>query len=89
MKKLSKHISSLRTALKVRKLQKQINIPTMLFLGRYDKTFDVKHTLNGFNRYFKDKPTLFEHFIFDESGHLCFEEEPKLFIDKFLDYIKK
>ncbi|GHU48088.1 hypothetical protein FACS1894218_4030 [Bacilli bacterium] len=69
---------------KLRKCQKQIQVPTLLLVGKYDRTVPAKHTMNGFKRY-NDQTQMY---MFENSGHLIFEEETQLFVDKVISFIK-
>jgi pimeloyl-ACP methyl ester carboxylesterase len=77
----------LPTILKTRKQQKNITIDTLLLVGEHDRAICGYHTIKNFKKYFKNKPL--QTYMFQNSGHLCFEEEQPLFIEKVLEFIKK
>ncbi|GHU32691.1 hypothetical protein FACS1894166_06540 [Bacilli bacterium] len=77
--------ASLGKLLRLRKYQKQIKAPTLLLVGKYDRTVPAKQTMRGFKRY-NDKTQMY---MFENSGHLIFEEETKLFVEKVINFIKQ
>ncbi|MDR0545573.1 MAG: alpha/beta hydrolase [Mycoplasmataceae bacterium] len=85
MKALGRHLQNFFTMYYVQKIQKSINCDTMLLLGKYDKTIDCQMSLKLFNKYFANKKL--QTFVFENSGHLCFEEEPNLFEQKVLTFL--
>lgn len=87
MKKLGSHLNKLSTALKTRKMQKNINVDTLLLVGVRDRAISGQHTIKGFKRYFKNKK--FQYYMFNDSGHLCFEEEQPLFVKKVVEFVKQ
>jgi esterase/lipase len=86
MKRLFKRMSSIGFLLKIRKMQKHIKTPFLLLLGKHDRAIPSQHSLNAFRRYYKDK---LNYFMFENSAHLCFEEETDLFVDKVIEFVKK
>lgn len=86
MKKLFQHMSSPEGLKIVRQAQKSIKTESLLLVGAYDRVIPAKHTLNGFHRYIPDGLSTY---MFENSGHLPFEEEQDLFIQKVLEFVKK
>jgi pimeloyl-ACP methyl ester carboxylesterase len=86
MKRLFKRMSSIGFMLKIRKMQKNIKTPFLLLVGKYDRAIPSQHSLNAFKRYYKDN---LNYFMFENSGHLCFEEETDLFVNKIIEFAKK
>jgi triacylglycerol lipase len=85
MKKLFKNVS-ISVLTNIKKAQKHLMIPTIVMVGRYDQTIPSKHTLKFFK---KNLPSnLLTTYEFEHSGHLVFEEEPKVFIEQVLNFVK-
>jgi pimeloyl-ACP methyl ester carboxylesterase len=85
MKKLFGNIS-ISVLTNIKKAQKNITVPTFLMVGHYDQTIPAKHTLKFFTKHLRSE--LLTTYEFQHSGHLIFEEEPKLFVDKVLEFAK-
>jgi pimeloyl-ACP methyl ester carboxylesterase len=58
----------------------------MLLVGKHDGSISSKHSLNAFNRWY---PNGLNYYVFENSGHLSFEEEPDLFVKKVVEFVKK
>jgi pimeloyl-ACP methyl ester carboxylesterase len=85
MKKLFGNVS-LSVLTNTRKAQKQISVPTLLMVGHYDQTIPPKQTQKFFKKHLS--PDLLTTYEFEHSGHLIFEEETEVFIQKVLDFAK-
>lgn len=81
---LHKVMSSLSTLLKVNKAQKNISVPTLLCLGKYDGVIPYKQTKKRLTKNIKDLKLV----TFENSGHLCFEEETDKFIKEVNSFIQ-
>lgn len=81
MKILNKDISSIFTMSFVAKCQKNISVPTLLLLGRHDRAVDPVTSERLFRKYFANKPNLLDIKILENSGHVCFEDDPKFCIN--------
>ena len=81
-----KEMASIITLTKVHKAQKKIKTPFMLCLGTDDGCIPYKQTKRNFLKHHYDKIHLV---TFDNSGHLCFEEETDKFVKEVKDFIEK
>lgn len=80
-----KEMASIKTLMKVHKAQKNIKVPAMLCLGTGDGCIPYKHSKRNFLKHHKNI-----HLVtFDNSGHLCFEEETDKFVKEVKDFIEK
>jgi pimeloyl-ACP methyl ester carboxylesterase len=86
MKTLFKSISNIGESFRIRKYQKDFQVPFMLLVGKHDGSISSKHSLNAFNRWY---PNGLNYYLFENSGHLSFEEEPDLFVQKVVEFVKK
>lgn len=85
MKYLGKRVMASPCGLfKVHKAQKHLSVPTMLCLGKSDGIIPFKQTL----RNFKNHEQICFYAFFEESGHLCFEEETDKFIQNLYTFLK-
>jgi hypothetical protein len=50
MKTLFKSISNLGESFRIRKYQRDFQVPFMLLVGKHDGSISSKHSLNAFNR---------------------------------------
>ena len=81
-----KEMANLKTLMTVHKAQKNIKTPFMLCLGTDDGCVAYKHTKRNFSKHHKE---LMHLVTFDNSGHLCFEEETDKFVKEVKDFINK
>jgi triacylglycerol lipase len=58
---------------------KKIEVPTLLMVGKHDKIIKANPTLKAYNKRFKKNKNLLSTYVFQNSGHLPFEEEYSLF----------
>ena len=79
-----KEMANFKTLLKIHKAQKNIKMPFMLCLGKYDGCVKYKPTKRNFLKHHKDKMHLV---TFEKSSHLCFEEETDKFVKEITNYI--
>ena len=87
MKYLGKKVmSSLSTLSKVHKAQKQLkDESTMLMLGVCDGIVPYKQTKRNFEKHHPNMKIV----TFDNSGHLCFEEETAKFVEELYNFLAK
>lgn len=82
-KKLSRKMSSLSNLLKLRKLEKNINVRSLLIVGKYDGIIDWKSAKKLFS-----KKNNFKISVFLNSGHLPFIEEPDHYYEIIIGFIQ-
>lgn len=82
-----KQMGSLSVLMKVRKAQKNINIPFLLCLGVADKIIPYNHTKKLFLKQHGKQKT-FKLETFQTSAHLCFEEETDKFVQVVKDFLE-
>lgn len=79
---LRRKMCSPMNLIKLRKLEKKITVPSLLMVGKGDGIINWKSALNLFSN-----KNNFQLFLFDESGHLPFIEEPDLYYEQIMDFI--
>lgn len=83
-KLLLSKMSSLSNLMTLKRLEKEINVPTLLILGKYDNIIDYKSATHLFSK----KPN-FTINVFDNSGHLPFIEELDKYYQTVIDFLEK
>lgn len=81
--KLLCRMSSLNNLFKLRKLEKNISVNTLLIVGKYDGIIDWKSTKKLFS-----KKSNFKISLFLNSGHLPFIEEPDHYYEIIMAFIQ-
>lgn len=90
MKRLSRHLTNLCTLNYIKSQQKKVQTQTLLLAGEFDKVCGSTKLLKIFAEYYAPKQAqhMLTTYVFQRSGHICFDEEPAEFykqVTTFLD----